>query len=213
MSKSPHYRKIIDLYPEEAREAADILKRAVPLMMRHALPPNPVHFALWYTYCKGRDEELKRRLDKAVVDYGGLPPELAEKMFREFIINGELDEARAGQQQVIELVDAIEGGISSSVSGSAAFQETLSKGLAALQEPVVDELPNVLSDLQQSTQIMQDQQEKFLYRQPAPPAGTCPSCSHPRPSNADFQPQLIHPLTGAVTQGPVPRRCTGNAGH
>lgn len=110
MSKSPHYRKIIDLYPEEAREAADILKRAVPLMMRHALPPNPVHFALWYTYCKGRDEELKRRLDKAVVDYGGLPPELAEKMFREFIINGELDEARAGQQQVIELVDAIEGG-------------------------------------------------------------------------------------------------------
>ena len=164
MSKPTRYRKIIDLYPEEAREAADILKRAVPLMMRHALPPNPVHFALWYTYCKGRNEELKRRLDKAVVDYGGLPPELAEKMFREFIIDGELDEARAGQQQVIELVDAIEGGISSSVSGSAAFQETLSKGLAALQEPVVDELPNVLNDLQQSTQVMQDQQEKFLYR-------------------------------------------------
>ena len=164
MTKSPSYRQIIDLYPEEAREAADILKRAVPLMMRHALPPNPVHYALWYTYCKGRDEELKRRLDKAIVDFGGIPPEIAEKMFREFIIDGELDEARAGQQQVIELVDDIEGGISKSVSGSAAFQETLGKGLAALQEPVVDDLPSVLSDLQQSTQLMQDQQEKFLYR-------------------------------------------------
>ncbi len=164
MNKPSTYRQIIDLYPEEAREAADILKRAVPLMMRHALPANPVYYALWYTYCKGRDEELKRRLDKAIVDFGDVPPKLAEKMFREFIIDGELAEARAGQQQVIELVDDIEGGISSSVSGSAAFQETLGRGLVALQEPIADDLPNVLNDLQQSTQLMQDQQEKFLYR-------------------------------------------------
>lgn len=155
---------ILDQYPEETREAADLLKHAVPMMVRHAIPPNPVHYALWYTYCKGQDSELIRRLDKAVADFDSFPPETAVKLFREFIIHAELEEARAGQQQVIELVDDIEGNISSSVAGSQAYQASLNQGLAALQEPIADDLPNVLNDLQQSTQLMQDQQEKFLYR-------------------------------------------------
>lgn len=111
MNKPSTYRQIIDLYPEEAREAADILKRAVPLMMRYALPANPVYYALWYTYCKGRDEELKRRrLDKAIVDFGVVPPNSRRKCFASSSLMASWPSARAGQQ-VIELVDDIEGGI------------------------------------------------------------------------------------------------------
>ncbi len=155
---------ILDLFAEETREAADLLKQAVPQMMRHDIPPTPLHFALWYSYCRGQDQELNRRLDKLVKDFDSVPPESASKLFREHIIRGELEEARAGQQQVIELVDEIEGGVVSSVAGSKAYQQSLIAGLEALREPVVDELPNVLNDLQLSTQAMQDQQEKFLYR-------------------------------------------------
>ncbi|RMH86920.1 GGDEF domain-containing protein [Pseudomonas sp. AOB-7] len=164
MSQPPKSPSILELYPEDTREAATLLKQAVPLMMRHAIAPNPVHYALWYTYSKGSEPELNRRLDKAVEDFDVFPPDTAVKLFRDYIIRAELDEARAGQQQVIELVDDIEGDVSRSVIGSQNYQHSLNHGLSALQEPIIDDLPSVLSELQESTQLMQDQQEKFLYR-------------------------------------------------
>ncbi|MFP6849593.1 MAG: GGDEF domain-containing protein [Pseudomonas sp.] len=164
MNKPAKAPSILELYPEETRDAAALLKKAVPLMMRHDIPPNPVHYALWYTYSKGLEPELNRRLDKTVSDFDSFPPETAAKLFRDYIINGELEEARAGQQQVIELVDDIEGNVSRSIIGSRNYQISLESGLAALQEPIIDDLPNVLTELQQSTQLMQDQQDKFLYR-------------------------------------------------
>ena len=155
---------ILELYPEETRDAAALLKKSVPLMMRHGIPPNPVHYALWYTYSKGLEPELNRRLDKTVADFDSFPPEAAVKLFRDYIIHGELEEARAGQQQVIELVDDIEGDVSLSITGSSNYQVSLKLGLAALQEPIIDDLPSVLSELQESTQLMQNQQTQFLYR-------------------------------------------------
>lgn len=164
MSQQTKAPSILDLYPEETRQAADLLKQAVPHMVRHDIPPNPVHYALWYTYCKGVEPELNRRMDKAVSDFAAFPPETAIKLYRDYIIRGELDIARAGQQQVIELVDDIEGDVQHSVNGSRHYQESLAQGLSALQEPIIDDLPSVLSDLQHSTQQMQEQQEHFLYR-------------------------------------------------
>ena len=164
MSQPPKATSILEQYPEETREAADLLKQAIPHMVRHDIPPNPVHYALWYSYCRGNEPELNRRLEKIVKDFSSFPPETAAKLFRDYIIRGELEEARNGQQQVIELVDDIEVDVQRSVSGSQHYQNSLSQGLAALQEPIVDDLPAVLNELQLSTQQMQDQQEKFLYR-------------------------------------------------
>lgn len=164
MSKPSKPPSILELYPEETREAAALLRQAIPLMVRHDIPPNPVHYALWYTYSKGSQPELNQRLDKTLNDFDSFPPETAVKLFRDYVIRGELEEARAGQQQVIELVDDIEGSIATSVIGSRNYQTSLQLGLAALREPVIDDLPNVLSELQENTQLMQDQQEKFLYR-------------------------------------------------
>ncbi|GAC1030580.1 GGDEF domain-containing protein [Pseudomonas sp. No.21] len=164
MSQPPKPPLLIELFPEETREAAELLKQAVPLMVRHDIPPNPVHYALWYTYSKGLEPDLNRRLDKIVKDFDSFPPDSAIKLFRDYIIRGELDAARAGQQQVIELVDDIESGVSRSVVGSTAYQHSLTLGLAALHDPIIDDLPSVLGELQQSTQLMQEQQEQFLYR-------------------------------------------------
>ncbi|TWC38650.1 diguanylate cyclase [Pseudomonas sp. SJZ079] len=164
MSPPTKAPSLLELYPEDTRDAAALLKQAVPLMVRHSIPPNPVHYALWYTYSKGQEPGLNRRLDKIVKDFDSFPAETAAKLFREYIIRGELEEAQTKQQQVIDLVDDIEGDVSHSLAGSRNYQLSLEQGLAALQEPLMDDLPSVLSELQESTQLMQDQQEKFLYR-------------------------------------------------
>lgn len=160
-SKKP---SILDLYPEESRESADLLKQAVPLMMRHKIAPNPVHYALWYSYSQGKNAELNRRLDKIIDDFDVFPAETALKLFREYVISAELEQARIGQQQVVELVDDIEGSVTRNVECSQAFQDSLNFGLQALREPNDESLPDILCELQESTQQMQEQQEKFLYR-------------------------------------------------
>jgi diguanylate cyclase len=164
MNQPPKKTSVIEQFPEEPREAADLLKQAVPLMMRHHIAPNPVHYALWYTYSQGKNPELNKRLDKIVGDFEVFPPETALKLFREHIIRNELEEARVSQQQLVELVDDIEGDVTSSVEGSTAYNESLQFGLQALRSPQDENLPGVLSDLQESTLQMQEQQEKFLHR-------------------------------------------------
>jgi diguanylate cyclase len=162
MSQSESRANVLALYPEDSREAAALLKQAVPLMVRHNIPPNPVHYALWYTYSKGLDPELNRHLDRVVRDFDGCPPESATRLFREYIIRDELEDARAEQHQVISLVDGMERDISRSVQGSQNFQNRLGQCLEMLDEPVSDRLPGILNELQQSTRVMQSQQEHFL---------------------------------------------------
>jgi diguanylate cyclase len=162
MSPSETRANVLALYPEDSREAAALLKQAVPLMVRHNIPPNPVHYALWYTYSKGQEPELNRRLDRVVKDFDYFPPESAAKLFREYIIRDELEDARAEQQQVISLVDGMERDVSRSVKGNLNFQNRLGQCLEMLEEPVSDRLPGILSELQQSTRLMQSQQEHFL---------------------------------------------------
>ena len=164
MPRIPKLPTLLELYPEETQAAAALLKQAVPLMMRHDIPPSPIHYALWYTYSRGTDPELNKRLDKIVGDFDTFPPIAANKLFREHIIQSELDEARAGQQQVIELVDDIEVDVSRSVVSSQDYQLSLAHGLSALNEPLIEDLPGVLNELQESTQLMQDQQQLLLYK-------------------------------------------------
>ncbi|MGH8389431.1 MAG: GGDEF domain-containing protein [Pseudomonas sp.] len=162
MGQSESRANVLALYPEDSREAVALLKQAVPLMVRHNIAPNPVHYALWYTYSKGQDPELNKHLDRVVRDFDGCPPESATRLFREYIIRDELENARAGQHQVISLVDGMERDVSRSVEGSQHFQNRLGQCLEMLDEPAGDRLPDILNELQQSARLMQSQQEHFL---------------------------------------------------
>ncbi|MBV7549672.1 GGDEF domain-containing protein [Pseudomonas sp. PDM26] len=164
MSQSDTRATVLAQYPEDSREAAALLKQAVPLMVRHNIAPNPVHYALWYTYSKGQEPELNRHLDRMVNDFDYFPPESATKLFREYIIRDELADARSGQQDAINLVDDMERDVSRSVKGNQNFQANLDQYLQMLEEPANERLPSILIQLQQSTQLMQSQQEHFLSR-------------------------------------------------
>jgi diguanylate cyclase len=121
-----------------------------------------VHYALWYTYSKGQEPELNRHLDRVVKDFDYFPPESATKLFREYIIRDELADARVGQQDAINLVDDMERDVSRSVQGNQRFQASLGQYLQMLEEPASERLPSILTQLQQSTRLMQGQQEHFL---------------------------------------------------
>lgn len=164
MNHSENSASALALYTEEIREAVALLKQTVPLMVRNNIPPNPVHYALWYTYSKGEAPELNRHLDSIVKKFDCFPSESAAQLFREYIIHDELEEARAWQQQAINLVDGMERDVSSSVQGNLNFQTSLGHCLELLEAPVDESQPAIINQLQKSAQLMQDQQALFLSR-------------------------------------------------
>lgn len=97
ISQQPKAPPTLELFPEDTREAAELLKQAIPHMVRHDIPANTLQYALWYSYCQGTHPELNRRMEKTLEDFSLFPPEVSSRLFRDFIIRGELEEARADQ--------------------------------------------------------------------------------------------------------------------
>ncbi len=64
------------------QQAAQYLKKALPLMLKHQIPTTPVNYALWYAYVSERNPALNASLDEAVSQYNTCPPSTAELLYR-----------------------------------------------------------------------------------------------------------------------------------
>ena len=63
-------------------QAAERLRKAVPIMVKHGIPVTPLNYALWYTYVANEDPTLNQRIDDIVAAYGTIPVSKAEDLFR-----------------------------------------------------------------------------------------------------------------------------------
>jgi len=57
-------------YKETPAEAAAFLRKAVPLMVKHSVAPNPCNYALWYSYVASKNAQLKSEIDKTIDQWG-----------------------------------------------------------------------------------------------------------------------------------------------
>ena len=71
------------MFNASVEQAAERLRKAVPIMVRHGIPVTPLNYALWYTYVTNEDPTLNKRIDEIVSAYGTLPLTSAEGLFRE----------------------------------------------------------------------------------------------------------------------------------
>ncbi|MBV7314343.1 GGDEF domain-containing protein [Shewanella sp. NIFS-20-20] len=65
--------------------AANHLRKAVPLMMKHQIPTTPTNYALWYAYVAEQQPELNRELDQVIADYQTCPSVTGELLYRQYV--------------------------------------------------------------------------------------------------------------------------------
>ncbi len=162
MSQSESRANVLALYPEDSREAAALLKRAVPLMVRHNIPPNPVHYALWYTYSKGQDPELQPPPGQGSQRLRRMPagsPRPGCFANTSFVTNSKMSAPSSNRSSVWSMDGARRF---AQCEWQSDLPESSGQCLEMLDEPVSDRLPGILIELQQST------------RADAEPAGTLP---------------------------------------
>lgn len=105
--------------------AADCLRKAVPLMVRHKVPVTPINYALWYSYVGDDKPALKSRLDAILENYGTCPASAGEALFREHYTEFSGEDLRQLRGQMEHLVGGLKGELDRMVGGTRSFGEAL----------------------------------------------------------------------------------------
>jgi len=121
-------------FAENNSQASGYLRQAVPLMVKHNIPPNPLNYALWYTYVSDRIPELNVQLDKTLNLYGTCPTMLSEQLFREHLIKDEIQESDDVQASLIGLINNLHEHAGDVAQESENFGDVLENSLDSLRK-------------------------------------------------------------------------------
>lgn len=153
-------------FAENSSQAAEYLRQAIPLMVKHNIPPNPLNYALWYTYVSNRVPELNQELDKTLTTYGTCPNLIGEEMFRQHMIKEEIDSAENVQAGLIALVNDLHEHASETAEQTKDYSNTLQDSLDALQSDEGTELPleSIIQTLARKTKDISASTQRFQSR-------------------------------------------------
>lgn len=158
-------------FAENNNQAAEYLRQAVPLMVKHNIPPNPLNYALWYTYVSDRVPELNVQLDKTLTTYGTCPTMLSEQLFREHMIKDEIQGAEDIQANLISLINNLHEHAGDVAKESASFSDVLEDSLDSLKksedgetslpvESVIAALSTHTKKMSETTRLFQDRMDE-----------------------------------------------------
>ncbi len=153
-------------FAENSSQAADYLRRAIPLMVKFNIPPNPLNYALWYTYVSERMPELNSVLDKTVSTYGTCPVMVSEQLFREHMLKDELESAKDIQSNLISLMNDLNDHASETAKRTCDYTEVLQDSLSALSGGEYSELPleSIIQNLALNTEAISATTRQFQTR-------------------------------------------------
>ncbi|MGB0733133.1 MAG: GGDEF domain-containing protein [Pontibacterium sp.] len=152
-------------FAENNNQAAEYLRQAVPLMVKHKIPPNPLNYALWYTYVSDRLPALNKQLDSALHTYGTCPNMLSEQMFRQHMIKEETEHTEKVQAGLVDLVNDLHSHADSAAQETACYSHTLESSLGALKDSSDGiALEQIINTLAQSTESICETTQQFQSR-------------------------------------------------
>ncbi len=160
-------------FAESNNQATEYLRQAIPLMVKHNIPPSPLNYALWYTYVSDRVPELNVQLDKTLNTYGTCPAMLGEQLFREHMIKEEIQGAEDIQASLIHLIDDLQKHSSITAEKTEQFNDVLEESLDSLQaqadgktslplESVIQALAQHTSSVSVTTRMFQERMEQAM---------------------------------------------------
>jgi diguanylate cyclase len=139
-------------YTEDALEAAQYLREAIPLMVKHKVHANPRNFALWYAYVSQQNNDLVQEIDNAIAEYQTCPDHIASDLFRRYIIDDEIDFGEEIQRQLAKMLGNLSSQTNTLTEGSDSYSQALEEGLKNIKgNPSRTDLQTVVKTLLEQT--------------------------------------------------------------
>lgn len=140
-------------FAENSTQSAEYLRQAIPLMVKYNIPPNPLNYALWYTYVSNKIPNLNYKIDQTLDTYGTCPTLLGEQLFREHVISDEITDSEEAQNQIIALTNTLNTQADHAAKSTSDFGSVLEDSLRGLNETNNDdkEITNIINRLAENT--------------------------------------------------------------
>lgn len=149
-------------FEENSTQSAEFLRQAIPLMVKHKIPPNPLNYALWYTYVSKRIPNLNQQLDKILDTYGTCPLLMGEELFREFVIDDEIGKNDKVNSSLIELINGLHKHSDIATKSTMDYGSVLNDTLSALKEEQEPEsLEQIINTLSENTDAISQSNQRF----------------------------------------------------
>lgn len=129
-------------FSENSDQAVSYLRQAVPTMMKHNIVPNPLNYALWYSYFSDAFPNLKKELDQVIERYGTCPPDVGETLFIEHISQLEDEDNESlvtFQEALVKLVGNLSDSLEQTATETTNFSEALKNNITELETHQIDD--------------------------------------------------------------------------
>ncbi len=118
--------------PRAGDGSADVLRRTLPLMSRHAAGYAPDSYALWYEYVRGGNSALRADLESLLGEHERLSHELTFELHRKHVADRSEEVARETGAGLVDLMRAVRSSVETATSDASEFDSRLAafgKGL------------------------------------------------------------------------------------
>jgi diguanylate cyclase len=118
--------------------SAELLRRTLPLMSRHAAGYGPDSYALWYEYVRGGNPELRAELDQLVETCERLSQQLTFELHQKHLSDRSDASVRKAGAGLLELMHTMRSSVEAASSEATEFDAQLAafgEGIAAAESP------------------------------------------------------------------------------
>ncbi|WP_111637086.1 GGDEF domain-containing protein [Marinomonas shanghaiensis] len=83
----------IPMFQHNTKQAHQLMRSAIPLMVKLNIPPTPYNYGIWYEYASNKTPKLNQVVDRALRRFGSLPAFVSRELFHEFLLPEEFQQA------------------------------------------------------------------------------------------------------------------------
>lgn len=92
---------------ENSNQAAHYLRLAVPKMIKHDIVPNPLNYALWYSYFSNEFPALNRELEHVIERFDTCPSDVSESLFLQHMVQVDGSAAKSAESVQVALTTMV----------------------------------------------------------------------------------------------------------
>lgn len=149
-------------YNQNAEQASEFLRMALPFMNKHGIPVDPTHYAVWYEYFSGFNQPLKDAVDEHLDQELKLDTDLSSSFYSKFIENKRVSLSLKMQQSVQDVMNALETQVAESTDQVNHYDTVLDDVADELSPDIgADALQSLIGNLVQETRAMKETNQKL----------------------------------------------------
>ncbi|MFC0117481.1 GGDEF domain-containing protein [Pseudoalteromonas xiamenensis] len=148
--------------------SAQCLKKAVPLMVKYAIPVTPMNYAIWYCYVSGSQPALNQELDATIAHLATCPPHVARRLFDRYLSERDLALFHELSGSFHGAISTVQGDIAKTLETAQDYSAVLAEcyaGLYNIKRNNVESFDGVLNYVERLTaESITMQQEAFSFQ-------------------------------------------------